>query len=257
MLAGGHQAGYVESGTGLLLPEGLPAVVHEATATVVIADLHLGYEEALTRDGVFLPRVQLRNALTLVHKLSYTGARRLVIAGDIKHAFSRLLRQEREEVTRLLEEAVSRFSEVVVVRGNHDNYIQHVVKDAGAEFIDDYLDLGSGVIVTHGHKDIGDEGRLVIIGHEHPSIAVSIGGGRVKFPLHLEVPLDDGRIVHVLPAAGAYQTGNPVTLDRESYLSPIIRNHARIHEATPYLLDENTGVMPMGRLDILLSVAGP
>ena len=218
---------------------------------LVVADLHLGYEEAMSRDGVYLPRVQLQNALKLLRRLSELGVPRLVIAGDIKHAFDRLLKSERLEVSRFLSEATSVFREVIVLRGNHDNYVSGVVRDSGAEFVDaDMLDIG-GITVAHGHKMLKDRGDIVVMGHEHPAVQVRVGGSRVKFPVILKVPLEGGGVVVVAPPAGTYQTGNVVTTSRESYLSPLIREEGLVEAAIPYIIDEPAGVMELARLDLL------
>ncbi len=235
---------------GVYAVSGFPAVYIEGGA-LVIADLHFGYEEALAGDGVFLPRVQLRRALGLLKGLSDLGlAKRLIVAGDIKHSFSKLLWQERREVSKFIEEAFRLgFEEVVVVRGNHDNYISHVVRRAGGEFVEDPVIVG-GVAVAHGHRD-EDVGDILVMGHEHPAVQVSISGSRVKLPVFLLVPLDDGRRVIVLPPAGAYQTGNVVTLERETYLSPIIRNHGILDDADVVIYYDETGAMPIVKLNML------
>jgi len=232
---------------------GLPAVYIEGGA-LVIADLHFGYEEALAGDGVFLPRVQLRKALELLSSLSRLGlSRRLVIAGDIKHSFSRLLWQERREVSRFIEEAFNHgFNEVVVVRGNHDNYISHVVRKSGGEFVEDPITFGR-IAIAHGHRN-EDVGDILVIGHEHPAIQVTVGGSRVKLPIFLMIPLKDGRRVLVLPPAGSYQTGNIVTLERESYLSPIIRSYGVLEDADVVIFYEETGAMPIVKLGMLKQI---
>lgn len=240
---------------GVVLEEGLPAVYVEHADAVVIADVHLGYEEEMAGVGVFLPRAQLRRALELLESLAtrHRGAR-LVIAGDLKHSFSRLLRQERLEVPRLLQRAQELgFREVIVVRGNHDNFVSHIVKAAGAEFLEDHLDLGKGVVVAHGHRDPQTSYELLLMGHEHPAIQVSMAGGRAKFPVFLAVPLEDGSEALVLPPAGAYQVGNVVSTIRENYLSPIIKEKGVVEEAVPVIVDE-AGNMVLLKLSMLESI---
>ncbi|MEB3806601.1 MAG: metallophosphoesterase [Desulfurococcales archaeon] len=238
---------------GVLLVRGYPAVYVEWLDMFVIADLHLGFEEAMASTGVFLPRVQLRNAVRLLESLSMVkpGAR-LVVAGDVKHAFHTLTRQERIELVKLVRsvEALG-FRELVVVRGNHDNYVKNVLAPLGVEVVEPLLDLGKGVIVAHGHKKIDQDYELVVMGHEHPAITVSVGGGRSKFPVFLMVPLKDGGQALVLPPSGSYQVGNVVSTDRSSYLSPVIRERGVVEDAVPVIVDEETGLMPLVRLSLL------
>jgi putative SbcD/Mre11-related phosphoesterase len=170
--------------------------------------------------------------------------------------FEKLTRQEKLEVPKFVREAFEAgFKEVIVVRGNHDNYVSGVLKSVGAEFVEERLDLGSGVTVTHGHKSV--EGfDLAILGHEHPAINVSIGGSKIKLPVYLSMPLSDGSRVIVLPPTGAYQAGNDVTLYRENYLSPIIRERGVIGDAVPIIYDERLGALPLARLSELPDLAG-
>lgn len=246
----------IEVVPGVYAIPGLPAV-RVGSGYVVVADLHLGYEEALAKDGVYLPRVQLRNAVRTLRSIAdaSSSAHKLIIAGDVKHVFNKLLRSEREEVSRFLNEAQSLFKEVIVIRGNHDNYIPPIVKAEGVEFLEDDIVIDD-IIIIHGHKKPRVRGETVILGHEHPSIQVRVGGSRVKFPVILKVPLESGGNAVVLPAMGTYQTGNVVSTVRSSYLSPLIREEGIVEHAIPYIIEESGGVMELTRLEILEQVLG-
>ncbi len=237
---------------GVVLLRGLPAVWLRRASTVVIADLHLGYEESMARQGVFLPRLQGSRAVRTIRQVrELTGAKRLVINGDVKHEFGRLLRSEKLEVARLIKAAFDAgYEDVVLVRGNHDNYVKPVIEALGGSVVEELREHGA--LITHGHKRVGEHPGLVIIGHEHPSMSVNISGVRARFPVFLLVPLEGGEgTVLVLPAAGAYQTGNPVGPDRSGYLSPLIREKGDIGEAVPIIVDEAEGLMPLPKLSIL------
>ena len=114
------------------------------------------------------------------------------------------------------------------------------------------LDLGQGIAVFHGHKEVTSDFEVGVMGHEHPALQVNVGGAKIKYPIFLKVPLSTGQLVIVLPATGAYQTGNPVGLDPGNYLSPIIREKGLIAESRPYISEESVGVMPLPPLKELL-----
>ncbi len=235
------------------LVEDAPAVYIEHYDSFIVADLHLGYEEALASEGVYLPRIQYRKAVGVLSKLAARkpGAR-LIIAGDVKHCFHRLTRQERVELAKLVRKAQELgFREIVLVRGNHDNYVATVLKPLGVPIVEGYLDIGKGVVVAHGHKSVEADYEVIVMGHEHPAIQVSVGGGRTKFPVYLVVPLEGGGEAVVLPPVGAYQVGNVVTTDRRNYLSPIIKEKGIVEDALPLIVDEEAGFMPLVRLGIL------
>ncbi|MCE4627660.1 MAG: metallophosphoesterase [Desulfurococcales archaeon] len=238
----------------IVMLRGIPAIFIRRANAVVIADLHLGYEESMARQGVYLPRLQIRKALRVIRKAKeITGAKKLIINGDIKHEFGRLLKSEKLEVAKFLRGAYETgYSEVILVRGNHDNYVKPIIESLGGEVVEELVE--GDVLLTHGHKKVRGSHGVIVIGHEHPSISVSISGVKARFPIFLLVPLEDDSMVLVLPAAGAYQTGNPVSVIRENYLSPIIREKGVVSEAVPIIVDETEGLMPLPKISLLESL---
>jgi len=219
---------------------------------LVLADAHLGFEEDMARSGFFIPRAQLLKAINYVEKaLGYIGeVSRVVIDGDLKHAFDRLLRQEKLEVKQFLDYLTKerRVKEVVVVRGNHDNFLPIVLKEYGVNLVDsiEYSVAGLKILLTHGHKELDLSHDAVIIGHEHPSInLVDSLGLLIKVPCYLKMPTDTEATILVLPAIGAYQAGNSISLVRENYLSPIVRKYAVIEDGVPIaILDDQLIELP-------------
>jgi len=213
----------------------------------IIADLHLGFEEEMSRKGVFLPPAQLRRALEVLESVS-KAVKKVVVAGDLKHQFGRLGKMEKRDVEAFLSAAQKKGVELVLVRGNHDNFVKKLVEDAGFEVVDE-LDLSEGVKVIHGHK-AAELGEVTIMGHEHPSVALRDPvGATAKFPCYLKVPSRRGVVV-VLPAVGLYQSGTSVTPNREAYLSPILKE-LDLKKAVPYAADPELGVVELPALEDL------
>lgn len=238
---------------GILLVDSLPAVYVSHADAFILADLHLGYEEVMAGTGVFLPRIQFKKIMEALERLAkMRPGSRIILAGDVKHCFQKLTRQERVELAKLVRGLQEMgFREILVVRGNHDNYAKTVLSPMGVEVIEDHLDLGKGIVVAHGHKKVEADYEFIVIGHEHPALKVSVGGGRAKFPVFLIMPLETGASAVVLPPTGAYQVGNMVSTDRRDYLSPIIREHGLPGEALPIVVDDEAGLMPLVRLSLL------
>lgn len=238
----------------LILPPGYPALYVKSSKTLVLSDFHLGFESAATRENIYLPRVQLKKAIEIIADLTkLVEADRLVINGDLKHVFEKLTAQEREESTKFLSVAKDYFKEILLVRGNHDNYISVVTSRFDVPLVE-MAELNSETVAIHGHEY--DEKRLsykyIVIGHEHPSLRIPDElGGVLRYPCFLLTPLKNGSVVIVLPAAGHYQTGNPVTLDRGQYLSPVMREHGIIEEAVPFVVDYGRITLEFPRLSKL------
>ncbi len=239
-----------------------PAVYIRGLRALVFADLHLGFEEEAARHGYFVPRVQLKRALRLLEDaFSLYDPDRVIIVGDVKHTFDRLTRLEREEVSKLFEALAKRGVEVKVVKGNHDSYLVVVARDYGVEVVKGHLEL-DGIVFVHGHRRLpeGLRPRLIIMGHEHPSIAIRDRIGYVaKAPCFLVGRHEPtGADLLVLPAVGVYQTGTSVTTMAETYLSPILREEVDLRRVKPYVIAEGLGVLEfpeLGELEDLLVAA--
>jgi hypothetical protein len=236
---------------------------HPKLRAVLIADIHLGFEEYMATKGVFLPRYQLKRATEIVdHVASSVNVDTLVIVGDIKHLFDKLGRRESKDLAEFVTYIKKRFSRVVLVRGNHDNFVYSFSQRYGVEF---YESLAvDDVLIVHGHKEADLSGyKLVIMGHEHPSIAIKDPVTEVvsKLPCFLKIPLrvnqELATTAVVLPAAGAYQAGTAVSTSPESFLSPIIRKYAVLEEAIPYAIVEKESVYelpPLKDIERLLAM---
>ena len=235
---------------GVYAVSDLPMVYIPYFSVLVIADIHLGFEEDMASKGVFLPRVQLKKAMEFIEKgLAETRARVLVIAGDVKHHFEKLGKREARDVREFFSFVTKLFDKVILVRGNHDTFIYGISKRYGIE-VYDKLWLND-ILVVHGHRELDpkDKPKIVIMGHEHPSISIrDTLGSLTKLPCFLVVPLKRSSTAIVLPAMGIYQSGTAISTSRDSYLSPILRTEAILEEAQPFAIVENEGVFELPKL---------
>ncbi|MFO0877748.1 MAG: hypothetical protein U0840_10380 [Gemmataceae bacterium] len=138
------------------------AAIHLPTATVVVADLHLGYDRVRQRSGEAIPFRSLEGELRpLRDLLAREGLHRLAIAGDL---FEDPRRGRDELVADLcgwLEEVGAEL--VGVVPGNHDRGLA----GAALPLAPNGLELGVWHIV-HGDQPLPD--GPVMQGHDHPSL---------------------------------------------------------------------------------------
>ena len=221
-------------------------LILEEGPTVVIGDLHLGYERALEQEGMYVPRTNTSAVKDSLNKIldRYEPAR-AVILGDVKHDFKRSSFEEKAEVRdviNLLTEAV----EAVVVKGNHDNYLQNIISDMGLLAVD-HVDI-MGFRLEHGHVDSGI--RPVIIGHEHPSIRIpgAVGGGlKIQCFVHAR---EDGVIV--LPPFSPFSSGNDLVVDEKCVMAPALRS-SDFASADLYGVTE-IGLMELGTLNDLSDI---
>ena len=66
-------------------------------ATLVIADVHIGYEEALNKQGILVPRLQFEEMVKRMERIFYVlknkRIERIVVNGDLKHEFGTISEQ--------------------------------------------------------------------------------------------------------------------------------------------------------------------
>ena len=209
--------------------------------TVVLGDLHLGYERALEEEGMYIPRINtdsIREALNRI--ICKYEPKRIVLLGDIKHDFKRTRYEGKEEVRKVIE-LLENAADVIVIKGNHDNFLQNILYDTDLMAVD-YVDL-CGFRMEHGHNDSGK--RPVIIGHEHPSVRIagSVSGGvKLQCFLHLK---EEGIIV--IPPFSPLSSGSDLSLaGPETFMSPACRA-ANVGDAEVYALSE-FGILLIGKL---------
>ncbi|MGI6472210.1 MAG: metallophosphoesterase [Candidatus Methanomethylophilaceae archaeon] len=212
----------------------------EGGRTAVIGDLHLGYETSLEDEGMFLPRVNtgtIRDALNRI--ISRYEPERMVLLGDVKHDFRRSRGESSDEilrVIRLLNEAV----ETLVIKGNHDNYIQNVLIEEGMSAVD-FADI-AGFRLEHGHVDSGR--RPVIIGHEHPAVRIPGSGGE---KIHCFVLAREEGVL-VIPPFSPMSLGSDL-LTEGTAMSPALRE-SDVGKAEIYGVSD-LGIMDLGTLSEL------
>jgi uncharacterized protein len=168
-----------------------------AARTIVVADVHVGYELAAQRRGGYLPPVERGStvgerlrAMAIEH-----DATRLVIAGDLRHSTRDVDDLERAELARL-EDALGAGIALEVVRGNHDRGGTIV----GREIVGT-LRIGD-VDIVHAPPTETPE-RWTLCGHLHPRITLrDETGAAARFPCALV-----GARVVVLPAFSRWAGG--------------------------------------------------
>ncbi|MGC9147878.1 MAG: metallophosphoesterase [Sulfolobales archaeon] len=248
----------------LHIVSGYPYLYLEKSRSLILADIHLGYEEAVAQEGIFLPRAQLLHLrLELNSVLKELDTESIIIVGDLKHRFDKLSKQEREEIEALVNFLKEKnIKNIKLIRGNHDNYISLITRKLGVELFDSLV--VDNILLVHGHVDPFETGTeeyqknidLVIYGHEHPSIVLRDSLGRVgKLPIFLEMPLklrDRGIKAIILPATGYYQLGSSITFDPNKYLSPITQRYGLIEEAKPYAILREESIFEMPPLKLII-----
>lgn len=186
--------------------------------TLVIADLHIGYEEALNKKGVLVPRLQFKDICRRLNSiLEKTKPSVVVINGDIKHEFGRISDQEWRETLKILDLISKYAKKIVLVKGNHDTILGPIAKKRNISVVNDYrID---DILITHGHKINNKEAKIIIIAHEHPAITLRKGVRQEKFKCFLKGKYRKQDLI-VMPSFCLVTEGADIQKDR--LLSPYL-----------------------------------
>lgn len=155
------------------------AVFFRKDKILALSDTHIGFEIELGRNGVFVPD-QVPSFLSRIASLvSETGAKKILLLGDVKHSFVSPTFSEEGRVVRFLE-GLLKLAKVEIVPGNHDGDLANVIPK-GVKF-----HSAGGVKIGkfgffHGHawpdkKLLSAE--TLVLSHLHPNVVLkdSLGG---------------------------------------------------------------------------------
>ena len=188
--------------------------------TLIINDLHIGYEEALHRKGILVPKFQLREIIKEMEQIFIqVQPQKMIINGDLKHEFGTVLRQEWSEVLQFLDFCLQHCQEVIIIKGNHDPIIKPIAEKRGIFVVTEYQ-IGDTLIV-HGDKIIETKTKRIIIGHEHPAITIREKSKREKYKCFLKGKWKGKELIAV-PSFNPLLEGTDVL--QEELLSPFLEN---------------------------------
>ena len=221
-------------GLGLFIPK---------EKTLIVADLHLGYEAALNKQGVFLPRFNFKDIKAELKSIFKRAGRlkRVVIAGDLKHEFGNLAFTEWREVLDSLGFMLEHADNLVLVQGNHDKILGPIAERSKMTVLKQGLPLLDGeILVLHGDKipeksAAFKKAKVLVVGHEHPVVALQEEGRREKFKCFLKGKWK-GKTVLALPSLIKVTQGSNIL--NETILSPFLKDienfEAWLVEDKPY-----------------------
>ena len=123
---------------------------------LVISDIHIGYEEALNKQGYLVPRFGFSEIIKRLDKIFSEVKRvdKVVLNGDLKHEFGKISETEWRHTLRLLDYLGRKCKEIILIKGNHDTILGPIAKKRNVR-IEDSVKVKDKLIV-HGDviKDV-------------------------------------------------------------------------------------------------------
>lgn len=156
---------------------------------LAIGDLHFGYGESMRLSGIMIPDNLYKDILKEMDKIfdfidnKYGKIDEVVLLGDLKHEFGRIMGSEWKEVSDFLDYLNEKLNgkkenergRIVIVKGNHDVITGIVTAKKGMKVVDYYI--VDEMAFVHGDKDFAEiydkKVKYWIMGHGHPAVRIS------------------------------------------------------------------------------------
>ena len=221
--------------------------------TLIICDTHIGYEEALNKQGVLIPRFQFNEIIkrleAMFKKLKISSNNKLkniIINGDVKHEFGTISETEWRHTIRFLDFLSIYCDEIILIKGNHDTILGPIAKKRNIK-VADYFII-NGTIVIHGHKLIEDKKLInkvknIVIGHEHPAISLREGTRAELFKCFLLGKYKSKSLI-VQPSFNLVTEGTDIL--KENLLSPFLKQN--LDNFNVYVVAENSKILNFGKI---------
>lgn len=214
---------------------------------LIIADLHIGLEKELSKNGMHIPSQLGKMEARIVELLESSGREKLVILGDLKHNVPLVSWMEHNEIPSFVER-ISGYAEVLLVKGNHDGSIEEIAPNL---IVQRELAIDGKALLIHGHTKPGNiDYNYIVMGHNHPCIEFrgELGYGStesawIRMRLKKEYLLSSGGRknpeVIVMPAFNDLIYGMPFNARKsKELLGPLFRGDSvELEKARAYLLD--------------------
>ncbi len=204
-----------------------------SSKTLIISDVHLGYEQSLSDSGVFLPRFQYKETIERLDKIfENLKVNKIIINGDLKHEFGRISNTEWKTILNLVDYFLDKCKDVVFIRGNHDKILEPVLRKKNFE-IRDYF-LIDNLFICHGDKVFDNEefkkSKILVIGS---AVSLEKDGRKEKYKCFLIGKWKNKKLI-VMPSFNLVIEGTDIL--NEKLLSPFL--HQNLDDFEVYVVGD-------------------
>lgn len=193
----------------------------ELKDTLIISDIHIGYEEALTKQGVLIPKFQFKDIINSLEK-NLKKVKTIIINGDLKHEFRTISEQEWRETLKVLDLLSKYCEKIILVKGNHDITLGPIARKRNLEVVDYYK--MNDIYICHGDDIPKDKdfksAKIFIIGHEHPAISFKEKTKVERYKCFLKGKYKSKTLI-IQPSFNPLIEGTDIT--KEKMLSPFLK----------------------------------
>jgi putative SbcD/Mre11-related phosphoesterase len=156
-----------------LPPHPAALIKTKKSRTLVIADLHIGWEIALSEKGIHVPTQTPRLLNRLKDIISLCKPDRLLILGDVKHTVAKAEISEWQDVPEFFNKLKTHVKETQVICGNHDGNLEPLLPENVKLLPTTGTAIGE-IGFFHGHRwpsPLLLKCKTLMMGHVHPVVS--------------------------------------------------------------------------------------
>jgi putative SbcD/Mre11-related phosphoesterase len=251
-----------------------PALIleEERKKTLVVSDLHIGFEASLAKQGIHIPSQTSKMLKIMLKLIKISKPSSIIILGDLKHTIARAEAEEWRDIPSFLNEVSEKVKSIKLIPGNHDGGIKALLPSNIEVLSSSSFIAQENIALIHGHawfslKMLKCKG--LIMGHMHPVIAFKDHFGFKSFKqVWVKASFNKVNLVNalmkrfknkfkenlissinlsqclIMPSFNSLLGGQPVNLvwsketHEKEYIGPLLRsNSINLMDAEVYLLD--------------------
>jgi len=156
-----------------LPPHPAALIKTQKTRTMVIADLHIGWEITLSAKGIHVPTQTPKLLAKLTSLISTYRPEKLLILGDVKHTVATAEIGEWQDIPDFFTELKKQTKEILIIRGNHDGNLEPLLPENMKILPSTGMAIGEFGFF-HGHRWPSPsllKCKTLVMGHVHPVVA--------------------------------------------------------------------------------------
>jgi len=149
-------------------------VVNKNERTLIVADLHIGWEVPLTKEGVHVPSQTAKLQEKLFKIIKKVKPRTVLFLGDVKHTIAKAEVEEWKDIPEFFEALTRIVKEILVIPGNHDGNLEPLLPESVKILPSTGIKI-KNTGVFHGHTWPSPElleCKNLVIGHLHPVVVL-------------------------------------------------------------------------------------
>jgi putative SbcD/Mre11-related phosphoesterase len=238
--------------------------------TLVITDLHIGWEMTLKKRGIHIPTQTLKVLNKLKNLIVKFKPKQILILGDIKHTVATAEISEWKDIPFFFNELKKIIKKIIIIRGNHDGNLKALLPDDVKSYKTSLIIDGVGFFHGHSWPHISIlKCNSIVMGHVHPVIVYRDPTGfritqqvwiKAKYNTaqlkkilekkrvnkkNIEEKKGNGKIypktayLYIMPSFNDFLGGKPINeMKKDQIRGPMLRTEAvDISNAEIYLLD--------------------